>query len=892
MGLPLSEAQASAEIVRRRRMRESLVGFAESILIPGAPLVDDGDVPFELHAGQEFAVTTTLNEIDELSVKVENWAREKAITKTVRGEYSEIFAPIGSGLALHHRVLCEEIQKCMQTRYGRLMVFMPPGSAKALALDTPIPTPDGWKSMLQLKVGDQVFGKDGKPCNVTWKSEIFKNRPVYNVVTDCGDVIVADRDHEWLVRLCGKRPVHKIKETWELCRRRAKRPMIEGSCALELPESELPIDPYVLGIWLGDGNSEGGRVTCSVEDQKFIRPEIERLGYSVTSHSVDTNFGLLGIRKYLSEMMLLHNKHIPDIYMRSSVGQRMALLQGLIDSDGTVCQKRGCTTFCNTNKKLALQVRELVRTFGVKAGWSESRAKIYGKDCGAAYKVSFYLTGSARLPRKRELTRNQYRTPGTYIDVYEAGYDHTVCIEVDSPDHMFLCGKSMTPTHNSTYATVIAPTWAMGKWPGTQVILASYATPIAKTLGSRGRFIVEQNSFRGAFNATIDKRYQAKEMWALDNGSSYMSGGLLSGLTGNRARGVVIDDPVKGRQAAESKVERERTLAAFQDDLTTRLIPGAWQILIQTRWSPEDLAGGILPEDYHGQSGPVLCRDGMVWNVLNIPGKCEQADDPLGRKIGEYLWPEWFDADFWRMYEPRPGDEDSPSDRRWSALFQQRPKAESGNMFEEKDFNRYELGREPGGLNLYCASDYATLEDEGDNTEHGVAGLDNREHLYIVDWFYGQVQTDVGINELLNLAKKWNVRQGFGETGIIRQAIEPAFKTAKRQAGVRLTIEYLPTAGKKTTKALSFQHMVRSGKVWIPNCPWGDRLIAQLCDFPGKSRDDGVDVCGLFGRALLNMRWSRAKVNKQKVYGPVFGSWDWICQGTETEKEVKQDRVF
>lgn len=557
-------------------MRESLVGFAESIQIPGAPLADDGDVKFELFAGKEFSVTTTLNEIDELSVDIENWARKKAVTKAVQGEYSHIFAPLGSGLALHHRVLLEKIQKCMETDYGRLMVFMPPGSAK------------------------------------------------------------------------------------------------------------------------------------------------------------------------------------------------------------------------------------------------------------------------------------------------------------------------------STYATVVAPTWLMGKNPSTQIILASYATPIAKKLGSRGRFIVEQECYQGAFGTTIDPKYQAKEMWALDNKSEYMSGGLLSGLTGNRADGAIIDDPVKGRQAAESKTERDRTLAAHEDDLTTRLKPRAWQILIQTRWNPEDLAGSILPEDYAGQSGPVKCRDGMIWEILNIPGKAEFEDDPLGREIGEYIWPEWFDESFWEMYEPRPGDPESPSARRWAALFQQRPRADTGNMFTEDMFEpyRYELGREPPSLNFYGASDYATMEEEGDFTEHGVCGLDNRGDLWMTDWFFGQVETDVGIKELLKLAKRWTFTRAFGEGGIIRRAIEPAFKRFKREKKVRLKIEYLPGAGSKTTKLLSFQSMASAGRVHIPRCPWGDRLLDLLYDYPGRSHDDGPDVCGLFGRALQDMKWSRSKVPVQRISAPRFGSWEHMIQGSDTQKVKKKDRVF
>ena len=573
-------ATASAEVLRRKRMRSSLVAFAENVQIPGAPLVDEGDVPFEFDDGSGVIRITTLNDLDEESIEIENWARKKEVARAVHSEYGAVFAPIGASMALHHRVLLEKVQECMEKKYGRLMVFMPPGSAK------------------------------------------------------------------------------------------------------------------------------------------------------------------------------------------------------------------------------------------------------------------------------------------------------------------------------STYCTVLAPIWAMGKWPGLQVILASYATPIAKKLGSKGRFVVEQEAYGGAFRTSknepvaLSKHTQAKEMWAMTNGSEYMSGGLLSGLTGNRAGGVVIDDPVKGRQAADSKTERKRTLEAFQDDLTTRLIPGAWQILVQTRWNAEDLGGSILPEDYNGESGQIFCRDGLVWEVLNIPGKAEHEDDPLGREIGEYLWPEWFDEQFWKIYEPRPGDPDSPSERRWSALFQQRPRPDSGNMFEEDWFNRYDLGRHPPTLNMYEASDWATKEDEGDFTEHGIFGLNTDGHLWFTDWFYGQCDTDVGLDELIKLVKKWKLKMGFGESGIIRHAIEPAWKRKQRVEKTRMHIKYLPNAGKKTTKALSFQSLAKSGQVWIPRCPWGDRLIDQLCDFPGKSHDDAVDVCGLAGRALDDLVWSKHKMMPEPEYGPRFGSWEWLTYNHGEGKKAKQDKVF
>src|SRR5437773_12129361 len=100
-----------------------------------------------------------------------------------------------------------------------------------------------------------------------------------------------------------------------------------------------------------------------------------------------------------------------------------------------------------------------------------------------------------------------------------------------------------------------------------------------------------------------------------------MSGGILSGLTGNRAKGILIDDPIKGRQEADSEVTRKSVKNAYDDDLKTRLIPGGWLIIIQTRWHQDDLAGSILPIGYKGESGLIQCQDGMEWEVLSLTAK-------------------------------------------------------------------------------------------------------------------------------------------------------------------------------------------------------------------------------------------------------------------------------
>jgi predicted phage terminase large subunit-like protein len=227
----------------------------------------------------------------------------------------------------------------------------------------------------------------------------------------------------------------------------------------------------------------------------------------------------------------------------------------------------------------------------------------------------------------------------------------------------------------STYASVVAPTYFMGRNPGTKIILASYGSDLARKHGRRARQIVRSPQFASLFGATISKDSSAANEWALTNGSEYLAAGLLAGLTGNRAHGALIDDPIKGREQADSPTIRAKTWEAYVDDLQTRLIPGGWIGLVQTRWHEDDLAGRLLPKNYAGQSGLIKCTDGRLWEVINLPAECERADDPLGRKIGEMLWPQWFDESHWAPFRR--------VSRTWAALFQQRPRPDEGGIFKE-----------------------------------------------------------------------------------------------------------------------------------------------------------------------------------------------------------------
>jgi hypothetical protein len=196
----------------------------------------------------------------------------------------------------------------------------------------------------------------------------------------------------------------------------------------------------------------------------------------------------------------------------------------------------------------------------------------------------------------------------------------------------------------STYASVLAPAWAMGRKKNTQIILGSYGTSIAAKQSRKVRSIVRDPLYTSLWNEKpklLDDQ-RAVDDWQLSNGSSMMAAGLLAGITGNRADGIIIDDPVANREQADSPTIREKIYNEYIDTAMTRAKPNMWAILIQTRWSEEDLAGMILPADYAGESGSIKCRDGQVWQVLSIPARAERDNDVLGRKVGDYLWPEWF----------------------------------------------------------------------------------------------------------------------------------------------------------------------------------------------------------------------------------------------------------
>lgn len=394
----------------------------------------------------------------------------------------------------------------------------------------------------------------------------------------------------------------------------------------------------------------------------------------------------------------------------------------------------------------------------------------------------------------------------------------------------------------STIASVVHPARIMGARKGTRVILSSYASAIAWKQSRKTRAICKSAKYAPIFGASLTEGNRSVEEWSLTNGSEYMAGGILAGMTGNRATDLIIDDPVAGRDEADSETMRKRTREAYEDDLSTRLMPGGTTLVIQTRWHEDDLSGGILPVDWDGQSGFVRGRDGLEWYVLRVPALADSADDPLGRSLGDPLWPEWF--------KPGHFDRFKLNARTWNALFQQRPTADEGTFFRAEWFEqRWE--RRPQGLRIFGASDYAVTPEGGDYTEHGVFGLDDSDRLFVLDWWFGQTASDVWVEKLCDLIVKHKPLCWIGESGVIRRAVEPYMTTRMRQRNAKTRLEWLASTGDKEARARGAQAMASMGSIVLPaRSGYHERVVSQLLAFPGGAHDDAVDVISLASRGI------------------------------------------
>jgi predicted phage terminase large subunit-like protein len=389
----------------------------------------------------------------------------------------------------------------------------------------------------------------------------------------------------------------------------------------------------------------------------------------------------------------------------------------------------------------------------------------------------------------------------------------------------------------SKYASVLFPPWLLANvaW---NVLAASHTTELARRWGRQVRNLVAEHS--SDLRIALADDSQAAERWSLTSGVEYSAAGVGTGIAGFRAKLGLIDDPIRSRQDADSELIRDRIWDWYINDFRTRLVPGAAEILIQTRWHEDDLAGRALQ---HGN-----------WKVLCLPALAE-ANDPLGREVGQPLWD---DDTYGYGAQLRDLAKSTPA-RTWSALYQQRPAPDEGNYFRTDWLRAYERPPDLATLTIYGASDYAVTDGGGDYTVHVVVGLDPDNRMYLLDLWRGQTQGDVWIETFCDMVKLWKPIAWAEETGQIKAALGPFIEERMRRRKAYVAREQFPTRGDKTVRAQSIRGRMALDGLYVPtSAPWFPDFRSELLTFPAGKHDDQVDALGLIGQ-LLEAMYTREK---------------------------------
>jgi predicted phage terminase large subunit-like protein len=266
------------------------------------------------------------------------------------------------------------------------------------------------------------------------------------------------------------------------------------------------------------------------------------------------------------------------------------------------------------------------------------------------------------------------------------------------------------------------------------------------------------------------------------------------------------------------------------------LKPNAKRVIIMTRFNEMDLLGRVFERD---------AALGFKWRHIRLPMIAEE-DDPIGRAVGERLWPEWYTEE--QVTEARSNPQ------KWVALYQQRPSAEQGVYFQAEWLRPVTVLPELATLRIYGGSDFAVTADGGDYTVHAVIGLDPEGRMYLIDLWRRRSSSAEWVESFCDLVKRWKPMAWAQETGQIRSGVGPFLARRQRERAAYVFCETFPTRGDKSVRAQSIRGRMALEGLYVPaGAPWYPDLRAELLAFPAGKHDDCVDALGLIGQLLDQM---------------------------------------
>lgn len=389
----------------------------------------------------------------------------------------------------------------------------------------------------------------------------------------------------------------------------------------------------------------------------------------------------------------------------------------------------------------------------------------------------------------------------------------------------------MPPRHGkSEIASRRFPAWYLGAYPDRQIIAASYNSELASDFGRDVRNIVAGEEYADVFETKLAADSQSANRWHTSAGGSYVSAGIGTAITGRGAHCLLLDDPIKDREEADSQVSRQRVWDWYTSTAYTRLMPGGAVILIQTRWHTDDLAGRLMvSQERFG---------GDVWEVISLP-----ALDSGGKA----LWPAWYSEEDLARIRTVIGPRD------WSALYMQTPLPDGRGEFNRQWLRWYDGVLTGSGMNTYIVVDPAGAKKlTSDRTAMWVVGLNSDGNYYVLDAVYDRLNLAERVRELMRLHRKYKpMRVGYEKYG--KDSDIEALKMIQERENYRFDVQELGGRLRKEDRVRRLIPFFEQSRIYLPSTLFKTDFEGRTIDvieqflveeydrFPVGKHDDGLD---------------------------------------------------
>ena len=412
------------------------------------------------------------------------------------------------------------------------------------------------------------------------------------------------------------------------------------------------------------------------------------------------------------------------------------------------------------------------------------------------------------------------------------------------------------------------PAWFLGRNPRKSVIFGTYNDEFATEFGSEVRFLMRSSYYQQVFpGINFRKGEQAAGRQKLQQGGSLYFAGRGTSIVGRGGDLIILDDLIKDAVEANSETIRAQTWDWFNKVITTRFADAdARVVIVMTRWHEDDLVGRLTdPENRCFNE-----LEAQAWKIINIPAIAKE-DDPLGREVGELLWPERFPMAMLESQKRR-------DPRGFYALYQQSPVIEDGDLFRREFFRYIKTEHRPENLRMYCASDHAVSAD-GDYTVILTAGVDKDDNIWIVDVWRRRANAMDVVEQMIRTARQYKPVLWWAEKGHISKALGPFLRKRMAETTTYFAVHEQTPSKDKATRSTSIRGRLEQGKVIFPmHSPWLVDFESELLKFPYSTHDDQVDALAYIGLGLDLQ--SRASQARPKAAAPRFMTLGWVKQGS------------